>query len=117
MYFTADFLFSGGNMYEITTETHFSAAHRLQNYKGPCENLHGHNWLVKATVRCENVDERGIGIDFKDLKQILNEISLEFDHKDLNTIFDPLNINPSSEILPFTSLENFATNSSNGLVR
>jgi len=84
-------------MFEITTETHFSAAHRLRNYKGPCENLHGHNWLVKATVKCTQLDERGIGIDFRDLKNSLKEIANGFDHKDLNSVLDPLDINPSSE--------------------
>lgn len=84
-------------MYEITTEASFSAAHKLKNYKGPCENLHGHNWLVRATVRCSSLDKSGIGIDFKILKMRLKEILEEFDHKDLNEIFDKQEISPSSE--------------------
>lgn len=84
-------------MFEITTETQFSAAHRLKNYQGPCENLHGHNWLVKATVRCSQLDKCGIGIDFKILKGHLKAIVNQFDHKDLNEVLDPLNLNPSSE--------------------
>jgi 6-pyruvoyltetrahydropterin/6-carboxytetrahydropterin synthase len=81
-------------MFEITTETSFSAAHRLKNYQGPCENLHGHNWLVKATVRCAELDTAGIGIDFKILKKHLKTIVNQFDHKDLNEV---LEVNPSSE--------------------
>jgi 6-pyruvoyltetrahydropterin/6-carboxytetrahydropterin synthase len=84
-------------MFEITTEASFSAAHRLKNYKGPCENLHGHNWLVKATVRCVKLDEAGIGIDFKVLKKKLKDIIDEFDHKDLNDVLASVNLNPSSE--------------------
>ncbi|MCX7725395.1 MAG: 6-carboxytetrahydropterin synthase QueD [Chitinispirillaceae bacterium] len=84
-------------MFEVTTETTFSAAHRLKNYRGPCENLHGHNWRVRATVKCLKLDECGIGIDFKVLKAKLKEIVKEFDHQDINTIFEPLNLNPSSE--------------------
>ena len=84
-------------MYEISTEAHFSAAHRLLNYRGPCENLHGHNWLVKATVRCSELDASGIGIDFKILKTKLKDIIAEFDHKDLNEVLASCNINPSSE--------------------
>lgn len=84
-------------MYEITSETSFSAAHRLRNYKGPCENLHGHNWLVRATVRCSKLDECGIGIDFKVLKKELKTIVDEFDHKDLNAVLDKIDLNPSSE--------------------
>jgi len=89
MYFT--------RMFEISVESSFSAAHRLKNYQGPCENLHGHNWLVRATMRCETLDASGLGIDFKILKDHLKGILEEFDHKDLNTVLDPLKINPSSE--------------------
>jgi 6-pyruvoyltetrahydropterin/6-carboxytetrahydropterin synthase len=84
-------------MYEITTESSFSAAHCLRNYNGPCENLHGHNWLVRATVRTGQLNDLGIGIDFKELKSRLNEVLSSLDHKELNAIFDPLKQNPSSE--------------------
>jgi 6-pyruvoyltetrahydropterin/6-carboxytetrahydropterin synthase len=84
-------------MYEISVESHFSAAHHLNNYKGSCENLHGHNWLVRVFVECETLDTAGLGIDFRVLKGHVKEIMNELDHKDLNTVFDPLKINPSSE--------------------
>jgi 6-pyruvoyltetrahydropterin/6-carboxytetrahydropterin synthase len=84
-------------MYDITTETTFSAAHRLNHYHGPCENLHGHNWLIRATVCCSHLDECGIGIDFKVLKAKLKAIAQAFDHKDLNEVLDPIHLNPSSE--------------------
>lgn len=84
-------------MYEITTEIQFSAAHRLKNYHGPCENVHGHNWLVRATVRCTELDESGIGIDFKVLRDALKTIVRGFDHQDLNAVLEPSNLNPSSE--------------------
>jgi 6-pyruvoyltetrahydropterin/6-carboxytetrahydropterin synthase len=84
-------------MFEISVESSFSAAHRLKNYEGPCENLHGHNWLVRATVRCEALDPSGLGIDFRVLKGHLKGILTGFDHKDLNAVLDPLAINPSSE--------------------
>ena len=84
-------------MYEITVESSFSAAHRLKNYQGPCEKLHGHNWLVRAQVRCETLDAAGLGIDFRVLRGHLRKILNEFDHSDLNLVLDPLGINPSSE--------------------
>ena len=84
-------------MYEISVESSFSAAHRLRDYQGPCENVHGHNWLVRAYVRCEALDEKGLGVDFRVLKEHLKKILGEFDHKDLNTVLDPLHVNPSSE--------------------
>ena len=84
-------------MYEISTEANFSAAHHLVNYNGPCENVHGHNWLVKVTVRCTELDPVGIGIDFKSLKHALKDVLEQLDHADLNEVFIKLGINPSSE--------------------
>jgi len=86
-------------MYEITTESHFSAAHSLRNYDGPCENLHGHNWLVRVTVRCEKLDKSGLGIDFKILKRKLGAILQDYDHKNLNDVFGESGDSPSSECL------------------
>jgi 6-pyruvoyltetrahydropterin/6-carboxytetrahydropterin synthase len=84
-------------MYEISSEACFSAAHHLKNYRGPCENVHGHNWVVRAFVRCETLNELGIGIDFRSVKNALAETIEKLDHADLNGIFDPLGRNPSSE--------------------
>jgi len=84
-------------MFEVSSEASFSAAHRLHNYNGPCENTHGHNWLVRASIRCKKLNDIGIGIDFKKLKSALHEILSELDHRDLNTLFDTMGRNPSSE--------------------
>ena len=84
-------------MYEIRSEMNFSAAHHLLNYDGPCENVHGHNWLVRATVRCRELDEIGLGIDFKFLKRGLKGVLDKLDHSDLNTLFTSAKGNPSSE--------------------
>ncbi len=85
-------------MYEVFTETHFSAAHRLRNYNGACEHLHGHNWDVRVTVKAEELDDIGIAIDFKLLKKAVKEIvDGRLDHTDLNVIFDEESGNPSAE--------------------
>lgn len=84
-------------MYEVTSEMNFSAAHHLREYNGPCENVHGHNWLVRASVRCEELNDIGIGIDFKLLKKALNDVLDKLDHTDLNLIFTAEVGNPSSE--------------------
>lgn len=84
-------------MYEVTSEMNFSAAHHLRDYNGPCENVHGHNWLVRASVRCKTLNNIGIGIDFKLLKNGLNAVLDKLDHTDLNLIFTEEFGNPSSE--------------------
>ncbi|MFP4417297.1 MAG: 6-carboxytetrahydropterin synthase QueD [Chitinivibrionales bacterium] len=84
-------------MYEISSEISFSASHRLVNYNGPCENLHGHNWLVRGYVQCEHLNEIGLGIDFKKLKSALKAVTDTLDHVDLNKVLAAHDINPSSE--------------------
>ena len=84
-------------MYSVSIETHFSAAHLLRNYKGKCENLHGHNWKVEVTVSTETLDEAGMAIDFTELKQKTSAIIKQFDHQYLNEIKYFKKVNPSSE--------------------
>ncbi len=84
-------------MYKIYKETGFSSCHFLRNYKGKCENIHGHNWKVRVYVEGENLDNSGMLIDFKDLKKIITTLSDSLDHKNLNEIAPFDKENPSAE--------------------
>ena len=86
-------------MFEVKIETHFSAAHHLLNYKGECENQHGHNWKVEVALKGETLDKSNILVDFKLLKKKVNEIVDYLDHKDINELEEFKNISPSSEML------------------
>ena len=84
-------------MYHLMIKTAFSAAHNLINYQGDCENLHGHNWRVEVTVSARELDNAGLGIDFKVLKKQTNQLLDELDHKYLNDL-EPFRLSsPSSE--------------------
>lgn len=71
-------------MYELTIDATFSAAHRLREYDGCCERLHGHNWRVQATVKTTTLNHIGIALDFKCLKTLLNRVLQQLDHTMLN---------------------------------
>jgi len=86
-------------MFEVKTESHFSAAHHLLNYNGECEHQHGHNWKVEVYARGNNLDKSGILIDFKILKKTVGEVLDLLDHKDLNDLEYFKNMSPSSEII------------------
>ena len=86
-------------MFEVRVETNFSSAHHLLNYKGKCENMHGHNWKVEVTARGNNLDSSNILVDFKTLKRVVNEIMEYLDHKDLNELEEFKNESPSSEFI------------------
>ncbi|OKY76038.1 MAG: 6-carboxytetrahydropterin synthase QueD [Desulfobulbaceae bacterium DB1] len=84
-------------MFDVFIKTHFSAGHHLRNYPGNCEKPHGHNWHVQVTVRAEKLDELGMGIDFRTVKEAVKTIMDDLDHRDLNEHAAFLDKNPSSE--------------------
>ena len=93
-------------MFEITIKTDFAAAHRLNNYQGACENLHGHNFIVEVSVLCDKLDESYIAIDFKDLKRMVKSITDKLDHTFLNEHNYFKNSNPTSEMIAKYIYEN-----------
>ncbi len=86
-------------MYEISVLSDFAAAHQLDGYNGKCENLHGHNYKVKAAVRADKLNNIDLGVDFARIKADLRAIMELLDHKLLNKLklFD--GHNPSAEII------------------
>ena len=90
-----------GGYYELAVTSSFSSAHSLEGYEGNCERVHGHNWKVDLIVSCSTLDDRGIGIDFRELKGALNEVVDSLDHRNLNDIEPFHSVNPSSENIAF----------------
>ncbi len=86
-------------MFEVTVEAGFSSGHYLRNYQGKCENPHGHNYKVFVTLIGERLDETGLLLDFKLLKNLLRPVVDYLDHRMINELkpFDELN--PSAENL------------------
>jgi 6-pyruvoyltetrahydropterin/6-carboxytetrahydropterin synthase len=86
-------------MYLLTVTGSFSSAHALRDYGGPCERLHGHNWRVEVTVSAGELDDRGLAIDFRVLRDHLGEICDRLDHRLLNELEPFDRLNPTSENL------------------
>ncbi len=86
-------------MYEVTVEADFSSGHYLRNYKGKCENPHGHNYKARVTLIGSELDEAGLLLDFKLLKQVLRPVVDRIDHQMLNDIEPFIELNPSAENL------------------
>lgn len=83
--------------YTLKVLTEFASAHTLAGYPGACSRMHGHNWKVEVEVIAGALDETGMAIDFKRIKQAANEVGNRLDHRYLNDIppFDRLN--PTAE--------------------
>ncbi len=85
--------------FEITAGVHFDAAHWLPGYPGPCARMHGHRWRVEAAVAGTQLDEKGILLDFLELKGWLQETVAAFDHRCLNEVEPFTERPPTSENL------------------
>ena len=86
-------------MYEVKIVTQFAAAHRLENFNGKCESLHGHNWKVEVFLAGKDLDGAGLLMDFGVVKARTKEVLEEIDHKYLNELAAFQDRNPSSENL------------------
>ena len=86
-------------MYEVTVEDSFAAGHYLRNYRGKCENPHGHNYKVRVTLAGEQLDKAGLLIDFKDLREVMKQVIDRLDHRMINDLEPFTVVNPSAENL------------------
>ena len=84
-------------MYQVSVDETFAAAHNLRDYKGKCEDLHGHNYKVRIVITGEKLDDSGLLCDFIDLKRALRTVIGSLDHKYLNELAPFDKLNPSAE--------------------
>lgn len=83
--------------YQLKVVTEFASAHTLKGYPGACSRMHGHNWKVELEAIATSLDEVGMGVDFKKMKNAANEVGDEMDHRYLNDLEPFTNINPTAE--------------------
>ena len=84
-------------MFEVTIEETFAAGHALRNYRGKCENVHGHNYRCQVTLEGAELDHIGLLVDFVELKRVVHGVLDRMDHQWLNE-FPPFDVlNPSAE--------------------
>lgn len=79
-------------MYYIRKRLEIAGAHSLRlDYESKCQFLHGHNWIIMIYLCSETLDENGMIMDFKYIK---NKIEDKLDH---NYINDVVGCNPTAE--------------------
>ncbi len=83
--------------YQLKVVTDFASAHTLRDYPGACSRMHGHNWKVELEAVATQLDDIGMGVDFKVMKQAAREVSAELDHQYLNELEAFKEINPTAE--------------------
>ena len=73
-------------MFRVTREIDFCYGHRLLNYDGKCKYLHGHNGRAVIAIEAPQLDERGMVLDFSDIKDVVSHwIDENLDHRMLCT--------------------------------
>ncbi len=86
-------------MYTLTVRDHFAAAHRLREYHGECEKLHGHSWRIEVELEGAELNDLGMLMDFREVKAALKGVLDRLDHGYLNEVEPFDNLNPTTENL------------------
>jgi 6-pyruvoyltetrahydropterin/6-carboxytetrahydropterin synthase len=84
-------------MFVVSVQAHYDSAHFLRNYKGKCERLHGHRYIVEIALSAPELNEAGIAFDFVDVKKHLRALADRLDHENLNELEPFTEIEPSAE--------------------
>lgn len=78
-------------MYRVTRQIDFCYGHRLLDYEGKCRFLHGHNGRAVITIQSETLDQRGMVLDFSDIKDVVSRwIDDNLDHRMILRHDDPV---------------------------
>lgn len=78
-------------MFRVSREIDFCYGHRLLNYNGKCKYLHGHNGRAIISIESETLDNRGMVMDFGDIKRgVTSWIDDNLDHRMLLHREDPI---------------------------
>ena len=76
--------------FRVSREIHFCYGHRLLDYRGKCRHLHGHNGQVVITFEVPDLDDRGMVLDFGEIKNVVSRwIDKHLDHRMILNRDDP----------------------------
>jgi len=90
-------------MWAITVEETISASHRLPEgvFSRKCTFQHGHNFLIRVTIRGSTLNEYGMLVDFGAVREAIRG----YDHTDLNAALQATSkegeslLSPTAEVL------------------
>jgi 6-pyruvoyltetrahydropterin/6-carboxytetrahydropterin synthase len=78
-------------MHTIVKRLHFCYGHRLMNYEGKCRHPHGHNGILEIELSSPSLDDRGMVVDFGEVKaRLVRFVDDKLDHTMLLRFDDPL---------------------------
>ena len=69
----------------------------LNGHEGACKRMHGHNWKVEVEICGNKLDNIGMVIDFKEIRNTTKSVVDQLDHRFLNDLDPFKKINPTAE--------------------
>jgi 6-pyruvoyltetrahydropterin/6-carboxytetrahydropterin synthase len=84
-------------VFEVAYKTGFCATHRLTERGRPLEPMHGHDWRVEVVAAADQLDARGLVVDFETLKSAVGETVASFHYADIGAHPAFLGQSPSAE--------------------
>jgi 6-pyruvoyltetrahydropterin/6-carboxytetrahydropterin synthase len=77
-------------MFRVSREIEFCYGHRLLDYEGRCRHLHGHNGKALITIEARSLDDKGMVLDFTEIKRVVQDwIDENLDHRMILRRDDP----------------------------
>jgi len=94
--------------YRISKKFAFSASHCLDHMPEghPCRGTHGHNYEVELVLASEALDDKGMVLDYHDMKPFKDWIDKYLDHTHLNDYIPKLYVDGKIGLMP--TAENLA---------
>jgi len=81
------------SFFRITRKIEIDAAHRVPDHASKCRHIHGHRYVIEATLEgclAEQGEERGMVMDFGFLKDVMMEsVHKACDHAMILWVDDP----------------------------
>ena len=69
-------------MFKVSKRMEIAGSHYLRlPYESKCKHVHGHNWIIIVEISGNELNDDGMLIDFKHIKDLIND---RFDHQNLN---------------------------------
>ena len=86
------------SIYRVGVRAEFSAAHYHEGAGDGCRRVHGHNYRVEAVISAPEL-ERGMVVDFEDIRRRLKGVLTGWDHRILNEVKDFADAEPTTEVI------------------
>ena len=104
-------------MYKIIETFKFVSCHNFIDAFGIATGSHGHDWNVKITAITDSLNEMGQVIEYKTLRELVQEEIDKFDQKYLNEMEEFKGMNPTEEIIAALLHQVFSEKINNGNIK